>query len=65
MHSGTGRITRLLMRPMSLYESKESNGKISLIELFNSPNMDINGIESNLDIEELIFATCRVDGQIV
>ena len=59
MHSGTGRITRLLMRPMSLYESKESNGKISLIELFNSPNMDINGIESNLDIEELIFATCR------
>ena len=29
MHTGTGRITKLLMRPMSLYESKESNGKVS------------------------------------
>ena len=32
MHSGTGRIHRVLMRPMSLYESLESNGKISLME---------------------------------
>ena len=31
MHSGTGRIHRVLMRPMSLYESMESNGKISLM----------------------------------
>ena len=35
MHSGTGRIHRLLMRPMSLYESKDSNGKISLNDLFD------------------------------
>ena len=59
MHSGTGRIHRLLMRPMSLYESKESNGKISLINLFNNPNLDINRIKSDLSFKDLIFATCR------
>lgn len=59
MHSGTGRIHRLLMRPMSLYESKESNGKISIEELFNNPNMDIDGIESSLTMDDLIFAACR------
>ncbi|MDR0911909.1 MAG: DUF4143 domain-containing protein [Methanobrevibacter sp.] len=59
MHSGTGRIHRLTMKPMSLYESKESNGKIAIIDLFNSPNLDIDGIKSNLSIEELIFASCR------
>lgn len=59
MHSGTGRIHRLLMRPMSLYESKESNGKISLINLFNNPNLDINGIKSDLSFKDLIFAACR------
>ena len=59
MHSGVGRIHRLLMRPMSLYESGESNGKISLSELFKNPDMDIDGIESNLSFEDLIFAACR------
>ena len=59
MHSGTGRIHRLLMRPMSLYESGESNGKISIEELFNNPNMDIDGIESDLSMDDLMFAACR------
>ncbi len=59
MHSGTGRINRLTMRTMSLFESEESNGKISIIDLFNSPNMNIDGIKSELSIEELIFASCR------
>ena len=59
MHSGTGRISRLMMRPMSLYESNESNGKISLERLFNDKNMDIDGIQSQLSIEKLIFAACR------
>ena len=59
MHSGTGRIHRLLMKPMSLYESGESNGKISLMELFDNPKMDITGIESDLTMNELIFAACR------
>lgn len=59
MHSGAGRIHRLLMRPMSLYESGESNGKILILELFNNPDLDIGGIKSDLTIEELIFAACR------
>ena len=58
-HSGTGRISRMKMLPMSLYESKESNGKISLSELFNNPDLDIDGIESEMTIEDLIFAACR------
>lgn len=58
-HSGTGRISKLNMLPMSLWESGESNGKISLTELFNNPNLDIDGIESNLPVEELIFCACR------
>lgn len=32
MHTGTGRINRITMLPMSLYESKESNGKISILD---------------------------------
>ena len=42
-----------------VYESGESNGKISIEELFNNPNIDIDGIKSDLTIEDLIFAACR------
>lgn len=59
MHSGTGRISRMIMRPMSLYESNESSGKISLKNLFNDKKLDIDGIQSPLSIEKLIFAACR------
>ena len=59
MHSGTGRISRLRMYPMSLYETQESTGEISLKELFENPNLDIDGITSNTSIEQLIFAACR------
>lgn len=59
MHSGTGRISRMIMYPMSLYESNESNGKISLRALFDNPDIDIDGIESSLTIEKLVFAACR------
>ena len=58
-HTGTGRISRLKMYPMSLYESGESNGTISLKELFNHPDCDIDGINSSLDVNQLIFAACR------
>ena len=58
-HSGTGRISRLKMYPMSLYESKESNGLISLAALFNTPAFDIDGLHSQLDVNDLIFAACR------
>lgn len=59
MHSGTGRIARLKMYPMSLFESRESNGSISLKQLFDDKNTNIDGYKSNLTIEELIFASCR------
>lgn len=58
-HSGTGRISRLKMYPMSLYESKESNGLISLFDLFNKPDLDIDGTQSQIDVNDLIFAACR------
>ena len=59
MHSGTGRISRMVMYPMSLFESEESNGQISLHALFENPEMDVDGIMSNLTVEELVFAACR------
>lgn len=58
-HTGTGRISRLKMYTMSLYESRESNGKISLKDLFDNSNLDIDGIMSEMTIENLIFAACR------
>ena len=59
MHSGTGRIARLKMLPMSLYESEESSGTISLISLFNDDKYNIDGKRSDLTIENLVFAACR------
>lgn len=59
MHSGTGRISRMKMYPMSLFESEESNGGISMKALFDDPSMDIDGQMSELSIEELIFVACR------
>lgn len=59
MHTGTGRIDTLSMYPMSLYESAESNGSVSLMDLFNNPSALDDGCESDLSIDELIFAACR------
>ena len=59
MHTGTGRIARMKMYPMSLYESGESNGQISLRALFQDALLDIDGVSSQLSIEQLIFAACR------
>lgn len=58
-HTGTGRISRMKMAPMSLWESCESNGKISLRALFDDTNLDIDGITADMQIEDLIFAACR------
>ena len=57
IHSGTGRFAWLLMRPMSLYESGESTGQVSLNELFLGTKM-IEGI-NNLDLEKIAFLVCR------
>jgi predicted AAA+ superfamily ATPase len=60
LHTGTGRITTMTMYPMSLFESGESTGSISLQQLFDAPStMDIDGLTSQLSIEDIIFATCR------
>ena len=56
-HTGTGRIARLLMRPMSLFESGDSGGTVSLRKLFDQPKQ-ISG-EAKLSLNELAFLACR------
>ena len=57
-HSGAGRIVTLMMRPMSLFESLESTGEISLNKLFNgTPN--IFAVNENSSIENIAFYICR------
>ena len=55
-HSGVGRITKLLMRPMSLFESGESNGSVSLRQLFE--NKPVDGC-ADIDIDRAAFLICR------
>lgn len=57
-HTGTGRISRMIMRPMSLFESLESNGQISLGALFNGKQKETEAI-SDLTIEQIAFLICR------
>ncbi|MDE5934769.1 MAG: DUF4143 domain-containing protein [Muribaculaceae bacterium] len=56
-HTGTGRISRLRMRPMSLFESGESNGEVSLRRLFDNDQSD--GAISSLSIQDISYAICR------
>ena len=56
-HSGTGRFSWLMMRPMSLYESGESTGEVSLSGLFEGKG-EVDG-ESKLDLERIAFLICR------
>ena len=56
-HSGTGRFAWMLMRPMSLYESGESTGQVSLSDLFEGTKK-IEGI-NNLDLEKIAYLVCR------
>jgi len=58
-HSGTGRIAAMSMLPMSLWESHESTGEISVHDLFDNPEIDIDGKTSKMEVEDLIFAACR------
>lgn len=57
LHTGTGRFAWLRMRPMSLWESGDSSGDVSLSSIFDG-NHDISGI-SNVDLERMAFITCR------
>lgn len=56
-HTGTGRFSWILMRPMSLYESLDSTGEVSLKELFETPEQ-IDG-ENPLDLNRIAFLVCR------
>ncbi len=58
-HTGTGRISCLEMYPMSLWESEESSGMVSLAEMFRNPQNSVDGATGKLSVEELIFAACR------
>ena len=57
VHSGTGRIGRITMRPMSLWESGESNGGVSLNDLFEGKKIDIQN--SDLTLEDIAYLICR------
>lgn len=57
IHTGTGRFAWVLMRPMSLFESGESNGSISLKELFTAP--DKIAAINTLDLQKIAFLVCR------
>lgn len=56
MHSGTGRITRLYMRTMSLYESKDSDGAISLSDLFDDKEISC---ANHKTLDDIAFLICR------
>ena len=56
-HSGTGRFSWLTMRPMSLYESGDSTGEVSIKDLFEG-NTEVDG-SSDLSIDRLAFLVCR------
>ena len=57
IHSGTGRFAHIMMRPMSLYESGESTGSISLKDLFEGKTPEIQQCE--LEIDDIAYLTCR------
>ena len=58
LHSGVGRFSFVTMKPMSLYESGDSNGKISLKDILDGKKK-IDGIKTNLDYEKIAYVLCR------
>lgn len=56
-HTGTGRFSWLIMRPMTLFESGESSGEISLKDLFSKPN-NISAV-NKLTLDDIAFLCCR------
>lgn len=58
-HSGAGRIVPLKMRPMSLYESEESKGVVSLSELFLNPTAEYFDTNEDFTLSDAAYLTCR------
>ena len=57
IHSGTGRFAHIMMRPMSLYESGESSGTISLKDLFDGKTPEVQ--QCDLNVDDIAYLTCR------
>lgn len=58
LHSGVGRFSFVTMKPMTLYESGSSNGKISLMDILDGKR-DIDGVTTDLDYEKIAYILCR------
>lgn len=58
-HSGVGRIASIKMKTMSLFESKESKGLVSLKELFENPNFNIYDANEDFTLDDIAFLICR------
>lgn len=58
-HSGAGRIVSIMMRPMSLFESLDSKGTVSLGGLFDNPGMPIYDLNEDHQIADTAFLLCR------
>ena len=58
-HTGTGRITTLDMFPMTLFETGESNGTVSLSRILSDELYDFSGASSDLDLDSLFYCACR------
>ena len=58
-HSGAGRITPVKMRPMSLWESKESKGTISLMDLFEGKDNYPWDMNAETTLDDIAFLMCR------
>lgn len=58
LHSGIGRMSFITMYPMSLYESGDSNGSISLKDVLDG-SAEVNGQKSDITYERLAYLTCR------
>lgn len=58
-HSGAGRIASVKMRPMSLYESGESKGSVSLMDLFDGKPIETFDENDDFTLQDVAFLTCR------
>lgn len=58
-HTGTGRIAELVMYPMTLFETGESNGAVSISKIFEEKDYNFDGAMSELSLESLFYIACR------
>lgn len=59
IHSGEGRFSIVTMFPFSLYESGDSNGFVSIKELFDNPNQDYFDLNDKISLDDIAYLICR------